>query len=206
MDIYLVNSGQCDFYDPPQPLRNALYRNNRDGTFTDVTAKAGVRRQRLRHGRRGRRLRRRRLPGSLRHAVRPQHSLPQQRRRHLHRRHRKGRRGRARLEFAAPCGSTTTTTAGSICLSATSSILDKAHRLRSRQRRCASLLHSAASSSRARAGCFTTTATARSPTSARRPASPSISARPGAWSRPTSTTTAGWTCSSPTTRCPTFSS
>jgi hypothetical protein len=42
MDIYLVNSGPCDFYTPPQPLRNALYRNNRDGTFTDVTQKAGV--------------------------------------------------------------------------------------------------------------------------------------------------------------------
>ena len=42
MDIYLVNSGPCDFYQPPRPLRNALYRNNRDGTFTDVTAKAGV--------------------------------------------------------------------------------------------------------------------------------------------------------------------
>jgi hypothetical protein len=42
MDIYLVNSGQCDFYNPPKPLRNALYRNNRDGTFTDVTEKAGV--------------------------------------------------------------------------------------------------------------------------------------------------------------------
>jgi hypothetical protein len=42
MDIYLVNSGPCDFYQPVQPLRNALYRNNRDGTFTDVTLKAGV--------------------------------------------------------------------------------------------------------------------------------------------------------------------
>jgi hypothetical protein len=42
MDIYLVNSGKCDFYDPHPPLRNALYRNNRDGTFTDVTEKAGV--------------------------------------------------------------------------------------------------------------------------------------------------------------------
>src|ERR1700736_1764870 len=41
MDIYLVNSGQCDFYAPEPPLRNALYRNNRDGTFTDVTEKAG---------------------------------------------------------------------------------------------------------------------------------------------------------------------
>ncbi len=42
MDIYLVNSGKCDFYDPQPPLRNALYRNNRDGTFTDVTEKAGL--------------------------------------------------------------------------------------------------------------------------------------------------------------------
>ena len=42
MDIYLVNSGKCDFYNPDPPLRNALYRNNRDGTFTDVTEKAGV--------------------------------------------------------------------------------------------------------------------------------------------------------------------
>ncbi len=42
MDIYLVNSGRCDFYEPKPPLRNALYRNNRDGTFTDVTGKAGV--------------------------------------------------------------------------------------------------------------------------------------------------------------------
>ena len=42
MDIYLVNSGPCDFHKPRVPLGNALYRNNRDGTFTDVTTKAGV--------------------------------------------------------------------------------------------------------------------------------------------------------------------
>jgi enediyne biosynthesis protein E4 len=42
MDIYLVNSGRCDFYNPDPPLRNALYRNNRNGTLTDVTEKAGV--------------------------------------------------------------------------------------------------------------------------------------------------------------------
>src|SRR6478609_8180071 len=41
-DHYLVNSGPSDFYKPSKPLRNALYKNNRDGTFTDVTAKAGV--------------------------------------------------------------------------------------------------------------------------------------------------------------------
>ncbi len=42
MDIYLVNSGPCDFWKPDKPIRNALYKNNRDGTFTDVTEKAKV--------------------------------------------------------------------------------------------------------------------------------------------------------------------
>jgi hypothetical protein len=42
MDIYFVNSGSSDFFTPAAPLKNALYRNNRDGTFTDVTDKAGV--------------------------------------------------------------------------------------------------------------------------------------------------------------------
>jgi hypothetical protein len=42
MDIYIVNSGPCDFFTPKTALRNALFRNNRDGTFTDVTEKAGV--------------------------------------------------------------------------------------------------------------------------------------------------------------------
>src|ERR1041384_4471473 len=42
MDIYLVNSGPSDFFQPKTPLKNALYHNNHDGTFTDVTDKAGV--------------------------------------------------------------------------------------------------------------------------------------------------------------------
>ncbi len=42
MDIYFVNSGLSDFYTPKKPTKNALYRNNHDGTFTDVTDKAGV--------------------------------------------------------------------------------------------------------------------------------------------------------------------
>ncbi len=41
-DIYLVNSGPSDFFTPKTPLKNALYRNNHDGTFSDVTDKAGV--------------------------------------------------------------------------------------------------------------------------------------------------------------------
>jgi hypothetical protein len=39
-DIYFVNGR--DRYDRGISVRNALYRNNRDGTFIDVTEKAGV--------------------------------------------------------------------------------------------------------------------------------------------------------------------
>ena len=42
MDIFLVNSGPSDFWKPSKPVRNALYKNNRDGTFSDVTEAAGV--------------------------------------------------------------------------------------------------------------------------------------------------------------------
>jgi hypothetical protein len=42
VDIFLVNTGPSDFFKPKQPLKHALYRNNRDGTFTDVTDKAGI--------------------------------------------------------------------------------------------------------------------------------------------------------------------
>ena len=42
LDLYLVNGATTHVYTPKQPLRSALYRNNGDGTFTDVTAKAGV--------------------------------------------------------------------------------------------------------------------------------------------------------------------
>jgi hypothetical protein len=42
MDIFLVNSGKSIFYHPEHPPRSALYKNNRDGTFTDVTEKAGL--------------------------------------------------------------------------------------------------------------------------------------------------------------------
>ncbi len=42
LDMFFVNSGTSDFFTPTTPIRNALYRNNRDGTFTDVTVQAGV--------------------------------------------------------------------------------------------------------------------------------------------------------------------
>ena len=42
MDLYFVQSGPTEFYKPDHRLRSALYHNNGDGTFTDVTEKAGV--------------------------------------------------------------------------------------------------------------------------------------------------------------------
>jgi hypothetical protein len=42
MDLFFVQSAATDWYKPPHPLRSALYHNNGDGTFTDVTDKAGV--------------------------------------------------------------------------------------------------------------------------------------------------------------------
>ena len=42
LDLYLVNGAATRVYTPKHALRSALYRNNGDGTFTDVTEKAGV--------------------------------------------------------------------------------------------------------------------------------------------------------------------
>lgn len=42
LDLYLVNGSATGAYRPAKPLGSALYRNNGDGTFTDVTRKAGV--------------------------------------------------------------------------------------------------------------------------------------------------------------------
>ena len=42
MDLFFVQSAATDIYKPPHPLRCALYHNNGDGTFTEVTEKAGV--------------------------------------------------------------------------------------------------------------------------------------------------------------------
>ena len=42
LDLYLANGAANRLYKPKKPLRAALYRNNGDGTFTDVTEKACV--------------------------------------------------------------------------------------------------------------------------------------------------------------------
>ncbi len=42
MDILFVNSGESVFFRPRTMLRSALYRNNQDGSFTDVAEKVGL--------------------------------------------------------------------------------------------------------------------------------------------------------------------
>jgi hypothetical protein len=42
LDLYLVNGAATKAYVPSHPLGSALYHNNGDGSFTDVTAQAGV--------------------------------------------------------------------------------------------------------------------------------------------------------------------
>jgi len=43
LDAFFVNSGYTPFFHPEKPPQPALYRNNGDGTFTDVTQVAGIR-------------------------------------------------------------------------------------------------------------------------------------------------------------------
>lgn len=42
LDIFLVNGTTLEGFPPGREPRNYLFRNNRDGTFTDVTEKAGL--------------------------------------------------------------------------------------------------------------------------------------------------------------------
>ncbi|PYT79538.1 MAG: CRTAC1 family protein [Acidobacteria bacterium] len=42
MDLFFAQTAATAAYTPPHALRSSLYRNNGDGTFTDVTEKAGV--------------------------------------------------------------------------------------------------------------------------------------------------------------------
>ncbi len=42
LDAFFVNSGYTPFFHPAQPPQPALYRNNHDGTFTDVTAQSKI--------------------------------------------------------------------------------------------------------------------------------------------------------------------
>ena len=119
LDIFLVNGTQLRSEGARQQPASYLFHNNRDGTFTDVTEEGRPDPFRLGSGLLRRRLRQRRLRRSLRHLLGPQRALPQQRRRHVHRRVREGRRGGIRHGAGArdAASSTTTATGFSICSS-----------------------------------------------------------------------------------------
>ena len=118
LDIYLTNGLRLEGEEPypggKTPTQH-LFKNNRDGTFTDVTERR-PRPHRLGHGRLRGRLRQRRLGRFVLLLLGPQRAVAQQRRRHLHRCHQKGRdsmRSASAGARAAP-GSITIATAISI--------------------------------------------------------------------------------------------
>ena len=203
-------AGRAISSSPSKPLRNALYKNNRDGTFTDVTEKAGVAGGTFGMGVAVGDYDNDGWPDIFVTAYGRAHSLSQQRRRHVHRRDREGGRGRARAGRPAPSGSITTTTACSISSSAASSITGwTSASARAATTRLGTLLSTAfrTSSSRRRASCYHNNGDG---TFTRGQAGHGYRAsarqRPSASSPPISTTTAAWICLSPTTPCRTFCS
>ncbi len=88
LDILLVNSR--DWQPGKRKSLPALYRNNHNGTFTDVTAGERPRRRDLRPGSGRRRLRQRRPRGRLHHRARRRPPLPQRGERQVQGRHRGG--------------------------------------------------------------------------------------------------------------------
>ena len=92
-DVFFVNGAALGDPQPDNPppdksapkFWNRLFRNNHDGSFTDVTGGVRLEGSRLRDGCRHRRLRQRRFYGSAGDHLRRRISLPQQRQRHIHR-------------------------------------------------------------------------------------------------------------------------
>ena len=98
LDIYLVNGSTFDALDgKEEPPHAALFHNNHDGTFTDVHAEGRRGQRPLGIWMLGCRLRQRRLARHLRGQLRQEPALPQQPRRHVYRRCRKGGRGARQL-------------------------------------------------------------------------------------------------------------
>ncbi len=79
-DLFFVNSMNWPGHPGPASLP-ALYRNNHNGTFTDVTRQAGLAIADVRPRRHGRRLRQRRRRRHLRHLPRAEPPVQQSRRR-----------------------------------------------------------------------------------------------------------------------------
>ena len=96
-DLYLVNGGHWEeLLQGKRSVSNALYRNNGNGTFTEVTRKAGVGGDRWGMGVAAADYDNDGWPDLFVCNFGPNNSLPQQRRRDLHRRRRSSRsRGRA---------------------------------------------------------------------------------------------------------------
>ena len=113
-DIYFTNAPTVDMAIKGQKSRGALYHNNHDGTFTDVTEKSGIDIAVLCHGRSRRRLRQRWLARPVRHLPGRKRALSQQWRRHIYRRDRQGRRRRWTLVYRARHLAITTVTDSSI--------------------------------------------------------------------------------------------
>ena len=213
LDVFFTNGAKID--DPMPPGRaadksDAEYLEpplSQPPTATSPTSRekaglTGMPQNQLRHGRRGRRLRQRRLRRPLRHRLRRQHALPQQRRRHVRTTSPRRPASRAAAGAPAPGSSTTTTTASSTCSSPAIST-------------GASRTTATAASKKPgyRAYChpdnfegvtnilFRNNGDGTFTDVSRRPGSPTPTARGSASPSPTTTATAGPTSTSPTTRC-----
>ena len=212
LDVYLVQGQPLGPGAPASragtPLTDRLYRNDlrverrrtRRLHFTDVTAQSGIDAARLRHGRGGGRHRQRRPARSLPDQVqRAEPAAAQQRRRHVHR-HLEGERHRQRgLERVGGVrGHRSRRLAGPLRRELPALHARGPHAVH-RARRARPTTARPTATSRCPIGCTATSATAPSPTSARRRRSRARSARRSASRPPTSTTTAGWTSTSPTT-------
>ena len=118
LDLLIVNGSTRERSKAGGDPLVALYRNDGNGKFTDVTARSGLDPPRLGHGRLRRRLRQRRLRRCVRHERGgSERAVPQQRQRDVHRRHAPGRRRRTPGGAPAARSATTTATATWTCTS-----------------------------------------------------------------------------------------
>ena len=196
-DVLLVNGK--DWQPKGRKSLHALYRNNRNGTFTERHRGQWTRRRDVRHGRGRRRLRQRRARRRLHHGARRGLAVPQrgelqvprrdpgvgdQQRGVRHQRSvarlRQGRPPRPlRGQLRAVVGAD-----GPVLLA---------------RRHQQVVLHAGVVQGHRRRSCITTPGVAGSTTSARRPGSPTRRASRSAWPCSTTTWTGGPTSSSPTT-------